>query len=144
MRRPLVPWVAYAVRGFSGLIADAMSTLNELTESPDGTPGFEAVLGADEEVEGVELLPQPAATMAATAARPSRAGPRDRHDHGALTGYLTCIRPLPPDPESTHPTAPRSGGCGRRVDLSSNVPEPTAWIVGGVERVCQQPERKSP
>jgi hypothetical protein len=77
--RPLAPLVAAAVSGLNWDIVDAMSTVNELMLSPEGTaaelvagldevPPLAEVAGVDEDDEDDEDDEQPAATMAVIAA----------------------------------------------------------------------------
>ena len=105
MSRLLTPLVAYAVSDLSEPIVDAMSVVNALTVTPDGTPGFVTA----EPVLPVDVLPQAAATSAAPPTRVTRLNFDRPWDPRPLIPSCKRIRPLPSEPESTVCDATCSG-----------------------------------
>jgi hypothetical protein len=84
-------------------MVDAMSVENELTVTPEGTPGFEA----DPELEEpVEVLPQAAATRPAVATRVTRLIVDKPWDPWPLIPCCKRIRPVPSEPDPPFATPP--------------------------------------
>ena len=88
-----------------------MSVVNELTVTPDGTPGFET---APEPEVLVDVLPQAAATSAAPPTTVTRLNFDRRWDPRPLIPSCKRIRPLPSKPEPTVFDATCSGSDKRR------------------------------
>src|ERR1017187_663848 len=107
MSRLFAPLVAYAVRGLSRPIVDAMSVLNALTVTPDGTPGFET---APEPDVPVDVLPQATAISAAPPTTVTRLNFDRPWDPRPLIPSCKRIRPLPSNREPTVCDATWSGG----------------------------------
>ncbi len=83
-------------------MVDAMSVVNELTVTPEGTPGFEMEPDPD---EPVDVLPQAAATRPAVATRVTLLIV-DKRDPRPLIPDCKRIRPVPSEPDPPLATPP--------------------------------------
>jgi hypothetical protein len=84
-------------------MVDAMSVENELTVTPEGTPGFETV---PEPEEPVDVLPQAAARRPAVATRVTLLAFDKRWDPWPLIPVCKRIRPVPSEPDPPLATPP--------------------------------------